>query len=298
MIFVRIAVLVLQLSIVLLVFSLGLETSLAQVTSLIHRPWLLVRSLLSMNFFMPLLAFTMAFAFHLTPEVKVALVFLAVSPVPPVLPRQQLKLGGKFDYVGSLLAIAAVLSILIVPLTIELLGKIFGRDIHIGPLAVAKVMGKTVLLPLATGMFIRKLTPKLAQRAAAPLSGIASSLLVAAAVVLVVMVLPEILHLVGNGTILSIVVFVLVGAAIGHWLGGPDPTERSTLALATASRHPGLAIAIAGANFPDQRRTIAAAILLYFLVKMVVLIPYNLWCKRRLGQNDKARVLNPRQKAA
>lgn len=298
MIFLRIAVLVLQLSIVLVVFSLGLGTTFAQVTSLIHRPWLLVRSLLSMNFFMPLLAVILAFTFNLTPEVKAALLFLSVSPVPPVLPRQQLKPGGKFDYIGSLLVIAAVLSILLVPLTIELLGKIFGRDVYIGPLAVAKVMGRTVLIPLAIGMFVHKLTPKLAQKAAVPLSRIASLLLLAAAIVLLVVALPEILRLIGNGTILAIIIFVLVGAAIGHWLGGPDPAERSTLALATASRHPGLAFVIAGANFPNQRKAIAAAIVLYFLVKAIVLIPYNLWCKQRLGQNDKAQVLSPRQKAA
>src|SRR5579864_1961359 len=149
---VRIAVLVLQLSVVLVVFSLGLSTTPADVTSLVHRPRLLVRSLLSMNFFMPLFAATMAFVFPLTPVVKLGLVLLAISPVPPLLHTQQLKLGGKSDYVSSLLTIAALVSILVVPLTIELLGKIFGHDIHISPLAVAKVMGTTVLLPLVTGI--------------------------------------------------------------------------------------------------------------------------------------------------
>jgi hypothetical protein len=42
-----------------------------------------------------------------------------------------------------------------------------------------------------------------------------------------------------------------------------------------------MAIAIATASFPGQQRLIAAAILLYLLVKAVVLIPYNRWSKRR-----------------
>jgi BASS family bile acid:Na+ symporter len=251
-----------------------------------------------MNFFMPLFAVAMSFAFNLTPPVKIALVLLAVSPVPPVLPWQQLKVGGKSDYVGSLLMIAAAVSILFVPLTIELLGKIFGHDIHIGPLAVAKVMGTTVLLPLAAGMFLRKLSPQLAEKASPAISRAALLLLLVAGSVLLVIVRPGILELIGNGTILAIAVFVLAGAAIGHWLGGPDAAERSSLALATASRHPGLALAIAAANFPNQRRNVAAVILLYFLVKAVVLMPYSSWCKRKLKQTGKAKVLNPRQKAA
>lgn len=297
MVLVRIAVLVLQLSIFLVVLSLGLTTTPAEVTSLARRPRLLVRSLLAMNFFMPLFAVTMALTFKLSPAVELALVLLAVSPVPPVLPQQQLKLGGKSDYVGSLLTVAAVASILIVPLTIELLGKIFGHDIHISPLAVAKVMGTTVLLPLAAGMLLRKVAPRLAEKASPAISKVALLLLFAAAGVLLVMLWPGILHLIGNGTILAIAVFVAAGAAIGHWLGGPDPGERSSLALATASRHPGLALAIAAANFPAQRRNVAAVIMLYFVVKAVVLIPYNSWCKRKLRQPAKAQALKP-QKAA
>lgn len=298
MVLVRIAVLVLQLSIVLVVFSLGLSTTPIEVAFLIRRPRLLVRSLLSMNFFMPLLAATMAFMFPLTPVVKLALVLLAISPVPPILPSQQLKLGGKSDYVGSLLMIAALVSILTVPLSIEVLGKIFGHDIHIGPRAVAKVVSTTVLLPLAAGIFLRKLAPEFAKKAGPAISKVALLLLFAVGGVLLVIVFPGILRLIGNGTILAITVFVLAGAAIGHWLGGPDPDERSSLALATASRHPGLALAIAAANFPAQRRNVAAVILLYLIVKAIVLIPYNSWCKRKLRQPVQAQALIPRKKAA
>ena len=65
-------------------------------------------------------------------------------------------------------------------------------------------------------------------------------------------------RIVGNGTILAMVVFVIVAVAVGHWLGRPDPAEQTTLALATASRHPGLAMAIATANFPEQRLLIGS----------------------------------------
>jgi bile acid:Na+ symporter, BASS family len=75
------------------------------------------------------------------------------------------------------------------------------------------------------------------------------------------------------------VVFALVGLAAGHVLGGPDTPPRSVLALSTATRHPGIAIAIAAVNFPDQRLA-PAAMLLYLLVSALVAKPYLVWLKR------------------
>jgi BASS family bile acid:Na+ symporter len=76
------------------------------------------------------------------------------------------------------------------------------------------------------------------------------------------------------------VVFALVGLAAGHLLGGPDPENRIVLALSTATRHPGIAIAIAAANFPDQKAA-PAAVLLYLIVSALVAKPYLTWVKRR-----------------
>jgi BASS family bile acid:Na+ symporter len=289
---------VLQLSILLTVCSLGLQASLADATSLFRRPSLLFRSLLAMNFFMPLFAVSVAATFPLHPAVKIALVCLAVSPVPPILPRAQMKLGGSSHYVCGLLVSAALLSIILVPLTIELLSRIFGRDVRITPGAVAKIMATSVLLPLALGMLIRRFAPGLAQRTSLPLSAIAFLLLVASAAVLLTVSLPGIAALIGNGTVLAIAMFAVVGIAVGHWMGGPDPADRSVLALATASRHPGLALAIAGANFPGQRQTVIAALLLYLLVKAVVLIPYNSWQKHRQSVAGRQRAAEPKRHAA
>jgi BASS family bile acid:Na+ symporter len=51
------------------------------------------------------------------------------------------------------------------------------------------------------------------------------------------------------------------------------------LALASASRHPGMALAIARLNFPDEH-AVPAAILLYFLVSTLIALPYVRWRKR------------------
>ena len=85
--------------------------------------------------------------------------------------------------------------------------------------------------------------------------------------------------LVGNGTLLAIAAFVVVGLAVGHWLGGPDPQSGTALALATAARHPAMALTIATTNFPDQP-AVAPAILIYLIFGTVIAIPYLKWRER------------------
>jgi bile acid:Na+ symporter, BASS family len=51
------------------------------------------------------------------------------------------------------------------------------------------------------------------------------------------------------------------------------------LALASGARHPGAALAIATANFPEQKLA-PAAILLYLLLSAILSIPYVMWGKR------------------
>src|SRR5262249_10955455 len=158
------------------------------------------------------------------------------------------------------------------PLTIKLLGAIFKVDVGIQPASVANVVITSVLLPLTLGIVVHAQAPGFAQRSAPGWAKAAFATLVLAAAPLLVVGWRSMMVLIGNGPLVAIVAFILVGVAAGYLLGGPDPANRTTLALATASRHPGLAMAIASANFPGQFRSIGAAILLYLLVKAVVLI--------------------------
>jgi len=86
--------------------------------------------------------------------------------------------------------------------------------------------------------------------------------------------------LIGSGAALSIAMVVVIAIAAGHWLGGPDPDERSTLALASAMRHPGIAMAIASLNVPEEPR-VPAAIILYLLIAAIATSVYGAWWKRQ-----------------
>jgi BASS family bile acid:Na+ symporter len=243
----------------------------------------LVRALLAMGVIVPVVAAVVAAVFDLYPPVEIALLLLAVSPVPPILPGKQLKLGGHASYVYGLLVTAALFAIVLAPLMIEVLGRVFQRDAHIAPVAIAKVVLITVLAPIVAGLAVRHFAPAFAERMAPLVTRLGTALLVLGLLPILVTAWPGIVSLIGNGTILAIAAVVVAGLIAGHVLGGPDPDDRTALAIASSMRHPGVALAIAKVNFPDEK-LVFAAVLLFAVVNAIVTIPYAAWRRREHGE--------------
>src|SRR6185369_8629039 len=183
------------------------------------------------------------------------------------------------SYIMGLFVVTSLASIVLVPATVELLGRIFARPVHVSPATVAGIVLTSMIAPLAAGMVFRQLAPSAADRIARPLSLFATVLLVIVAVPVLIAEWPVIASLIGNFTLVAIVVFALVGLAVGPLLGGPDPDDRTVLALSTATRHPAVALAILH-NAPDQR-TVMAAVLLVVIVGGIVSGPYVKWRTRQ-----------------
>jgi bile acid:Na+ symporter, BASS family len=273
-------ILFLKVSIILTVFGLGLRASFSDATYLFRHPGLLLKSLLSMNVIVPVFAMTLALAVNLTPPVKIAIVLLSFSPVPPFLPGKQFKLGGSNEYIFGLLVAVSLLSIVIVSLGPELLGWALGHDLNVEPMAIAKVMLTSVLLPLFAGIIVRYLATSFADRSTGMIVKIAGIMLLLSLIPILFVTGSTMISLIGNGTLIAMAAVVIIGLIAGHLLGGPSFGNRSVLALASATRHPGIALVLATALFPDQKKLIIAAILLYLLVNAIVSLPYMAWCKK------------------
>jgi len=196
--------------------------------------------------------------------------------VPPILPRKALKGGGTADYTIGLLVAAAIFSIAVIPLTMWLCATTLGMSLSMSAGRVALLVLTSVLAPLALGIILRALFPGFAERAARALGVIGLMLLVLSILPVLIKMRPAIFLLIGNGTVIGMVFFAIAGLAIGYLLGGPDPENRTVLGMATSTRHPAVAIAIANANFPNQVLA-PAAVLLYVIVGAIVSIPYAKW---------------------
>jgi BASS family bile acid:Na+ symporter len=274
----------------IMVLCVGLKARLDDILYLLHRPGLLVRSLLAMNVLMPAVAIGIALVFSdLDRPLKVALIALAVSPVPPILPGTQLNAGGRASYVVGLLAIAAIVSIVFVPVAAEIIGRIFGEEVRTEPAAIAKVVLTSLLLPLALGVAVGRLAPSVAARLARPLSHVASVVLVLAFLPVLLRIWPAIVGAFGNFSLLAILVFVAIGLAVGHLLGGPNSEDRTVLALATASRHPAVAMAVA--HDTGDLLPVLGVVLICLIAGSVLGAAYIKWVARSSAPTDRQRQL-------
>lgn len=276
----QLVVVAFQVSLFVLVFGYGLRAEFTDLSYLFRRPALLARSLIAVLVVMPVVAVALARWLDFVPTVEIALVALAISPLPPLLPTREAKAGGGERYGIGLMIVLALLSIALVPLSVALIGVVFGREYVVSPRAIAVVVSTSILLPLAIGMVTRAFARTFAIALAAHVERAGKVVMPTAAVVLVAAAASDVWRLVGNGTLLAITLFVVTGFVVGHLLGGPEPEHSAVLAFSAGCRHPGTALAVAAANYPDQN--LRAAVLIYLAVNVVVGLLYAYWQRTRL----------------
>lgn len=274
----KLVVLAVQVSVLCTVFGFGLHTTTRDLSYLIRRPRLLARSLLAMFVVMPAVAVLLALLFDFPATVERALMMLAISPVPPLLLSREIKAGGNESYALGLMAILALTAIVVIPLEILVLQGVAGRPLKMPSGGIVRVVLAFILLPLAAGMAVRSALPRVADWVEKPLGLITKVLLPLAVLVLLTTAGPAMWELMGDGTLIAIIVFVIVGFGVGHVLGAPDSDHSVVLALSTACRHPAVALSLAAANFPEER--FGATILLCVLVGLIAGMPYLAWHRR------------------
>jgi BASS family bile acid:Na+ symporter len=276
--------LALTASILMLVFSLGLRSSFVDATSLLRElfrpPHRLLRALVAMFVLVPLVAVLAAKLLDLSLAVRTAIVAMSIAPIPPILPGKQLKFGGESDYVFGLLVAVSLVAIVVVPLSVQVMGALFHREVAFGIADVAKLIGMTILAPLIAGLVMRSWAPKSVDHLAPWAAHVGTALLVLAILPMLISARPAVMALIGDGAVAVICVVVIAAIVLGHVLGGPDPDERSALAFASAMRHPGIAAAIASLAVPEEPN-VKAAILLYLLVAVVATSIYGVLRRRR-----------------
>lgn len=266
--------LVLQGSILLLVVTIGLRATWPDITYLLRRPGLLARSILARNLVIPLAALLLTRAFDVDASMTVVLLALSVSSVPPTLPRALLTSGGAPSYTIGLLASQSTLAIAFVPMSVAAFNRLLGTHAQFTASQTAVVASLT-LAPLLAGVVVRQLAPRLAARAAPPLQRIAMWLVVAALVMLAPAAFRAWHLLLDSGFLVAAAPLIVVGIAMGHALGGPRRDDRVSLAVASVSSNPGLAIAILSATGEQHARTSGAAVLLYLITAAVVTTLYK-----------------------
>lgn len=262
-------------AVAIMLLAIGAAASVRQVAYLWRRPALLTRALLAMYVLVPAAAVLIDEFVPLGKIARAALLVLAVSAGAPMLPR---KLGaiGRSPYVFSLVVTSSFLAVAFVPVWVMVLGPHFELDRQVEPLQIATSVAQTILFPLLVGMALRAIWPVLCERWADRVIAALGSLLMLMGLAMLLMFGHMLLDvpLRSFAALSGLLLFALV---IGHLLGGPDPHERTALAITCSTRHVGLAVLVA-ASMPGPYAVLL--ITTYLLCSLFVTVPYLMWRRR------------------
>ena len=168
---------VVSASLIALILAVGLDATADDLLYVLRRPKLFFVGMLSVNVIMPVAAGLLIAFLPLTPVVKTGIVLMALSAVPPILPAEELKAGATKAYAYGLYAALALVTVLVVPMWVAVAGWVYGVAASVPVEAVASKVGWQVLLPLSTGLALRRLAPRLAAGAAPWVSRLSLALL-------------------------------------------------------------------------------------------------------------------------
>jgi BASS family bile acid:Na+ symporter len=269
----------LKLTIAALIFAIGLNAALSDVVWVWRRPLLLARSLLAMYVVIPVAAVLMTRVLDLPWGTEAALVVLAICAGAPLLPKKLAKLGGDPAYGFSLVVATSLLSIVTIPAGLQLLSHLASFETPVSPSQIAATLLWGFLLPLGAGMLVRAVLPRVAEKLGDGLFKVSGSALLVCSLVLLVAGLPRIFA-VGLPSLLAFAAFTAFALGTGHVLGGPDPGERTSLAVSCATRHVGLALLVAASYRGPRTLELVAG---YVFASALVSIPYVRWRRKALG---------------
>ncbi|HIK44398.1 MAG TPA: bile acid:sodium symporter [Leptolyngbyaceae cyanobacterium M65_K2018_010] len=281
-----------QLTLFILMLSIGLSQGFVNIAYLWRRPGLLGRCLLASFVLVPLAAMLINWVVPMPFAVRVGLAVMAICPGAPMIYRKLLKGRALPTLAGSFQVTTALLAVVMVPIWASIFAQIYPNDMAVAPATVFRQVALAQLIPIAAGLAIREWFPELADDLDQPVFKLGSFLLIGVLLLILIVALPQVIRI-GLLPVVGAVLFAAACLLIGHFLGGPDPASRLTIAVANGTRNAGLALALATANFPD--RGILAAIATYALFSAVAGSIYSNLYQKKFPQEDPATVWSDRR---
>ena len=204
-----------------------------------------------------------AFAWLITRLLPIAqpyatgLLLIGLAPAAPFLPMMVRRAGGDLAYTAAFMLIAAVGTVLLMPLAVPVIVP----GLSVDPWTVAKPLLVLLFLPMAAGIAIKTVAPSLAVRLlriVRPISNAATLLLLAA---IGVRYFEGFVGAIGSYAIAAQLLYA-VGLILGaHAVGAGLPAgQRSVLSLGACTRNLGAALAPLLVTPPDPRAMVMVAL--------------------------------------
>lgn len=254
--------------IVTCMLSIGMQTGVSDVRSLVASRGFLVRTLLANFLVVPIVGVAIARMLPLEPVVSGALVLLACTPGGLSTVQFTSKIRGEAHVAGAIVCLLSLLALVVSPLLLHLaLPSTVRLVIPYGSALLFFLL--FVLLPLLAGMLLLDKAPAAAIKLSRPLA-----LVGVVAFVAFMVVTGDFRKAaagdIGFAAVGAMLLFILLSMAVGWFMGGPTRDLRQILASSTSMRNAALCLAIVQASSPGH------AVLVPLIAFSLLMVPPNM----------------------
>jgi predicted Na+-dependent transporter len=257
----------------ILMISVGLSLDLKEISATIRRlTWLAWLRLLLATFIIPaFLALALGNAFRLGRGELAGIFLVGAAPGAPLLTRNLSRKGFDTHLAATYQLWAAIMIPIMIPLIVLVAGQFYHRVIWVPPTELLWQIVEKQVIPLAVGMALARLAPRVAKKVQAPLNMLGNVLLTAFLVLILWKLEPELMR---TSPMVPVVALLLaLGCMLAVWLMRlKDPVIQETFAISNTNRHAGLALLLSGKYVRAEHAI--PAIACYALVAALVMIVY------------------------
>ncbi len=246
--------------------SMGLSLKMNQIIAPLKNIKLVVLALVVNFVLVPIVAYLITLVLPLDESLRVGLILLATAAGAPFLPKLAEVAKGNIAFSVGLMVLLMIVTIIYLPIVLPLL---LG-DVEVNPWDIAQSLIVMMLIPLAIGLFINARYEDTAAKIQ-PTFGQASNIAILVLTVLgLVLNFKDMISLVGSWGILAGIIFIVVAAVIGYFLGGSDSGIKSVMGLGAGQRNISAALVVAGQNFGMD---VITYLMVIAIIGLVILMP-------------------------
>jgi BASS family bile acid:Na+ symporter len=248
--------------------SIGMQTRVSDLRSLVASRGFLVRTLLANFLVVPIAGVAVVLLLPLQPHVAGALVLLACTPGGLSAVQFTSQVKGSAPLAGAILCLLSFLALFISPLILKLV--LPGNVQMVIPYGRALLFFLVyMLVPLLAGMLLLGKVPGAATKLSKPVA-LAGVVAFIAFMVVTGSARRVAAGEIGMAAVGAMLLFILVLIAVGWFMGGPTRDSRQILATSTSMRNAVLCLAIVESSSPGH------AVLVPLIAFSLLMVPPNM----------------------
>jgi predicted Na+-dependent transporter len=254
--------------------NVGTILTLRQILDPLRNVRLVITSLGVSYILVPLIAIVISRVIPLEQPLRIGLVLLSMTAGTEAGPKIIETAKGNVAFSVALLSMQLIVTIMYVPLVLSMLFP----EVHFDHTKLLLKLFALVLLPMASGLFLKARHEAIAERLSPFIHGTSTVFMFLMAGLIIILNFAEIVRLVGSGAILAGMIFVVISFVAGYLLGGPERENKLTLGFMSGARNASISLMIASQVFDNP--DVLLMITLTVILMLCILLPAAYWFNR------------------